>query len=61
MASDTERLLRRRDVEALVSLSRSAIYAKMKLGTFPRPKDVGGGVRWLQSEVLEWVQQLKSA
>ena len=54
--------LRRREVEQLVGFSRSAIYAKMNNGTFPRPKSIGdGSVRWLHSEVVEWIQQLKSA
>ena len=62
MGSDTDRLLRRRDVEALLSLSRSAIYARLKAGTFPRPVNVGSGsVRWLESEIVEWVQQRKRA
>lgn len=62
MVTDTDRLMRRGEVEHLVGLSRSAIYAKMSNGTFPRPKSVGdGSVRWLHSEVMEWIQQLKSA
>ena len=62
MVSDTDRLLRRREVEQLVGFSRSAIYAKMSNGTFPRPKSVvGGSVRWLQSEVMAWIQGLKRA
>ena len=62
MVVETDRLLRRKEVERLVGLSRSAIYAKMNNGTFPRPKSIGdGSVRWLHSEVVEWIQQLKSA
>ena len=55
-------LLRRQEVEQLVGLSRSAIYAKMQNGTFPRPKSIGrDSIRWLKSEVMEWIQQLKTA
>ena len=62
MVVETDRLLRRKEVERLVGLSRSAIYAKMSNGTFPRPKSVGdGSVRWLHSEVVEWISQLKTA
>ena len=63
MTSDTDRLLlRRSDVEGLVRLSRSAIYSKMSKGTFPRPKSIGdGSVRWLKSEVMEWIDQLQNA
>ena len=32
-----ECLLPRREVERRTGLSRSSIYARMKLGTFPRP------------------------
>ena len=62
MTTNTDRLLRRQEVERLTGFSRSAIYAKMSRGTFPRPKSVGdGSVRWLHSEVVEWIQGLKSA
>ena len=57
-----DKLLRRRDVEAMVGLSRSNIYKRMESGDFPRPKQLGkGAVRWLQSEVLAWLQQLSSS
>ena len=57
-----DRLLRRRDVESLVGLSRTNIYKKMSEGAFPRPKPLGkGAVRWLQSEIDAWIQQLSSA
>ena len=57
-----DRLLRRREVEQIAGISRSAIYAKMQNGTFPRPKAIGrDSVRWLESEVMEWMQQLKTA
>lgn len=55
----SEILLRRRDVERIVSLSRSAIYSKMARGEFPRPVSVGSGsVRWLASDVDRWVKSL---
>ena len=62
MTSETEkRLLRRSEVERLTGFSRSAIYRKMGVGTFPKPKDAGdGSVRWLQSEVMAWIDQLKT-
>ena len=42
-------------VEAEVGLGRSTIYRRMDAGTFPRPKDlVGGVVRWPLSVVREW-------
>ena len=55
----SETLLRRRDVEQIVGLSRSTIYLKMSRGEFPRPVSVGSGsVRWLASDVDRWVKSL---
>ena len=53
---DVDKFLRRRDVEALTGLCRSAIYRRMREEDFPQPRDVGGGaVRWVESEVREWM------
>lgn len=50
-------LLRRPDVERVTGLSRSSIYAMMKIGEFPQSIPLTGRiVAWLQSEILEWVQ-----
>jgi len=50
-------LLRRPDVERITGLSRSSIYAMMKIGEFPQSIPLTGRiVAWLQSEILEWVQ-----
>lgn len=49
------RLLRRKEVEAEVGLCRSAIYARMKAGTFPTGRIVGKRARrWPESEVEAW-------
>ena len=37
----TTRFLRRADVEELIGLSRSTIYAAMEAGEFPRPVRIG--------------------
>jgi prophage regulatory protein len=52
-------ILRRRDVERRVGLSRSPLYARIKAGTFPRPVRLGGGhaVGWLAHEVDNWLAQ----
>lgn len=54
-----ERLLPRAEVERMVGLKRSAIYARMEAGTFPRPlRDPDTGmVRWLESEIRAWIAQ----
>ncbi|WP_343672857.1 AlpA family transcriptional regulator [Paraburkholderia heleia] len=45
-------ILRRRQVEQIVGLSRSTIYQRMKDGTFPRAIPLGGRmVGWRASEI----------
>jgi prophage regulatory protein len=51
-----DRLLRRSEVEDVVALRRSAIYALMSDGKFPKPLKVAGrAVRWRQSDIQEWI------
>jgi len=51
-----ERFLRRREVERMVSLSRSTIYAHIAKGTFPIPRRIGkNAVAFLSSEIIEWM------
>ncbi|MFH1885210.1 MAG: AlpA family phage regulatory protein [Pseudomonadota bacterium] len=51
------RILRRRDVEGMVGLKRSSLYAAIQAGTFPRPvRLTPGAVGWRESEVLEWIE-----
>ncbi len=46
------------EVESMTSLKRSTIERRMKEGAFPRPRDLGGRcVRWLESEVEDWMRQ----
>jgi prophage regulatory protein len=55
-----ERLLRIRDVCALVGFSESQVYAWMRAGTFPaslRVTDSGCGSRWVASEVQQWIAE----
>ncbi len=58
-------ILRRKQVEARIGLSRTAIYSKMKFDpkrpndydpTFPRPISIGAkAVGWIESEIEEWL------
>ena len=51
-----ERLLRLRDVLAIVGMSRAHVYNLIKQGLFPRPIALGSNcARWVQSEVQTWV------
>ena len=59
------RILRRKQVEARTGLSRSTIYAKLRLNpkrptdydpTFPTPVSVGAkAVGWIESELDDWL------
>lgn len=52
-----ETLLSRSQVEARTGFKRSAIYARIAAGTFPAPirEPDTGTVRWLESDVDQWV------
>lgn len=52
------RLLRKKQVLARVQLSYATVWKKMIAGTFPRSRVVGGRVRWLASEIDEWILAL---
>lgn len=52
------RLLRLKDVMAETSLGSSTIYRRMKDGTFPRHRALGGGrVAWTQADIEHWKQR----
>lgn len=49
-------LARRRQVEQLVQLSRSSIYAGVAAGTFPAPVRIGArAVAWRVANVEKWL------
>ena len=55
-------LARRRQVEQLVQLSRSTIYAAVKAGTFPAPVRIGTrAVAWRVSDLETWLEARPSA
>ena len=55
-AQSDQALARRRQVEQLVQLSRSSIYAAVKAGNFPAPYRIGArAVAWRISEVEQWL------
>jgi len=40
-------------------LSRSTVYLRIGLGTFPKPINLGGrAVGWLESDIDDWLQRL---
>lgn len=49
-------ILRRKQVESRVGLSRSTIYDRIKAGTFPAPISLGEkAVGWIESEIDAWL------
>jgi prophage regulatory protein len=55
----SQRRIRLKEVLDLVPLSASTIYKRMGEGTFPRSKDLGGGVVcWRESDILDWLDAL---
>lgn len=56
-------VLRLPQVKSQTGLSRSAIYARIAEGSFPKQIDLGGGraVGWLESDVQNWIKQRLAA
>ena len=55
---DDIRIIRIREVIALTGLSRSAIYAGVKAGTFPRQVKLSArSSGWVRGEVIGWVKE----
>ncbi|MFL7961006.1 helix-turn-helix transcriptional regulator [Pseudomonas kielensis] len=55
---DDDKILRLRDVEAIVGLKRSTIYRKISEGHFPRQRLLcGSSVGWRNSEIQAWIRQ----
>jgi prophage regulatory protein len=50
------RILRRKQVEARIGLSRSTIYGGINAGTFPKPINLGPqSVGWIETEIEQWL------
>lgn len=52
-----ERLLKLPQVESLVGLKKSKIYALIQSGQFPVPVKVGRASSWLEGEVQTWISE----
>ncbi|AAZ98630.1 Possible Transcriptional Regulator [Thiobacillus denitrificans ATCC 25259] len=52
-------ILRRRQVEKRVGLTRSPLYARIQAGTFPKPIRLGNGraVGWIEAEIDAWLDE----
>jgi prophage regulatory protein len=50
------KILRLPEVQARCGLKHSAIYQRIREGTFPRPVPLGPQARgWLESEISDWI------
>jgi prophage regulatory protein len=51
-------ILRRKQVEARTGLKRTAIFDRIKAGTFPKPITLGNplAIGWIESEVDDWIR-----
>ena len=53
-----DRILRRKEVEQFIGLSRSSIYEAMAQGEFPKPIRIGKrAVGWRQSTIDAWLAE----
>jgi prophage regulatory protein len=53
-------LLRVKTVSNVTTLSVSSIYARLRLGTFPKPIKLSDGlVAWRQSAITQWLNSLE--
>lgn len=53
-----DRMLRRKEVEAITGRGRSAIYEGIANGTFPKPVKIGArAVAWPESVIRAWIAE----
>jgi prophage regulatory protein len=58
-AHDEARILRFKQVAALVGLGKSSIYRKVQEGSFPKPIKLGSkrASGWISTEVYDWIDE----
>lgn len=44
-------LIRLRDVERILGVGKSTVYAQVQAGTLPKPVKVGASTRWAKHEI----------
>jgi len=52
------RLLSRQDVMDRVCVSYPTIWQWMRDGKFPRGREIGGKIAWVESEIDKWIADL---
>lgn len=62
MEQKPDRVMRKKEVLAVVGLSDVSVWRQERAGTFPRRIKLGGNsVGWLQSEILGWLEERAAA
>lgn len=60
--SENEEIIRRRVVEQMTGLKRSAIYEGIQEGRFPRQVKLGPrAVGWRKSDIVKWISERPAA
>ena len=57
-AQVNDRLLKVKDVQEILQLSRSAVYAAIRAGLLPKPIKIGKSARWKASVIAGMVEKL---
>lgn len=58
MEQKQDRVMRKKEVLAIVGLSDVSVWRQEQVGTFPRRIRLGGNsVGWLKSEIDGWLEQ----
>lgn len=58
MHPNSPRLIRLHDVRHQTGIGRSAIYQRIKDGSFPAPIKIGArAVAWLSTDIDAWIEQ----
>ena len=55
-----DRLLKVSDVQEVLQLSRSAVYAAIRAGSLPKPIKIGKSARWKASQIESLLHQLSA-
>ena len=50
------KLLNANTVGEMLSLSKRQIFRLKSCGKIPAPVKIGGSVRWIESEINQWIQ-----
>ena len=53
----SQRLIRLPHVKQMVGLGTTAIYDRIKQGSFPKPIKLGRMSMWVESEVQKWIAE----